>query len=157
YPRRASPWVFGIFYALIPQEWTQQDAWQYADRPLAALLLAAVGCTALAIRQRRANWDVLAGLFWGASGFCKDEGKAALVVLAVGTFLATVCSLSYGGGWRAIRNLALLMLGLLPGVGSLALQWHQSPVATKLIAHMTVEPLRDTERTVIVLDFLRHR
>jgi len=154
YPRSAWPWIFGIFYATIPQEWTQEEAWQYADRPLAVFLLAGIGCLALAIRRKQRSWFLLAGLFWGAAGFCKDEGKAALVLLGVGASLATLCSLSHGGGWRAIGNLALLILGLTPGISSLGLQWAYSPVPTKLIELMTADPLRDTSRTALIFQYL---
>jgi hypothetical protein len=157
YPRSAWPWILGIFYATIRQEWNQETAWQYADRPLALFLLGAIGCVALAIRTRTRRWYLLAGFFWGAAAFCKDEGKAALVVLAVGASLATICCLSHGGGWRPIGNLVLLGLGLTPGIGSLGLQWHQAPVTTKLLDLMTTGPLADRERTKVIAHFLIDR
>ena len=157
YPSTVWAWVFGIYYATIPQEWTQEEAWQYADRPLAVFLLGGIGCLALARRQPRQSWFFLAGLFWGAAGFCKDEGKAALVILGIGALLAIVCSLCHGGGWRAVGNLGLLALGLAPGIGSLALQWAYSPVPTKLIELMTIDPLRDTGRTSVILHYLLNR
>ena len=142
YPRSGWPWVFGIFFALIPQEWSQEVAWEYADRPLAVFLLAGIGCLALAARQRRQAWLLLAGLFWGAAGFCKDEGKAALVLLAIGATLATIWSLCGGGGRRALGNVALLALGLVPGLASLKLQHTYNPTPTKLIELMTIAPFR---------------
>jgi hypothetical protein len=157
YPRSGWPWVFGIFFALIPQEWSQELAWQYADHPLAVFLLAGIGCLALAARPHRRPWLLLAGLFWGAAGFCKDEGKAALVLLAIGAALATIWSLVRGGGWRAIGNVGLLALGLVPGLASLGLQYAYSPTPTKLIELMTLAPLTDTGRTAVIVQFLRNR
>ena len=156
YPRSGWPWVFGIFFALIPQEWSQEGAWEYADRPLAMFWLAGIGCLALAARQRRQPWLLLAGLFWGAAGFCKDEGKAALVLLAIGATLATIWSLCREGGRRALGNVALLALGLVPGLASLKLQYTYNPTHTKLIELMTIAPLFDTSRTAVIGQILRN-
>jgi hypothetical protein len=154
YPRSCWPWVFGIFYALIPQEWTQADAWQYADRPLASLLLAGIGSMALAARQLRRRWLLLAGLFLGAAAFCKDEGKAAIVLLAIGITVTTVWSLFQGEFRRAIGSVAMLALGLVPGLASLWLQYVYNPVPTRLIELMTIAPLTDTGRTLVIVQFL---
>ena len=154
YPRSVWPWLFGIFFAFIPYEWSQDTAWQFADRPLAVFLLAGLGCLALAARLDRRRWLLLAGLFFGAAAFCKDEGKAALVLLAIGAALATIWSLLRGGGWRAINNLALLALGLVPGLASLRLQYAFNPAPTKLIEVMTIAPLTDTSRTAVIVQFL---
>ena len=157
YHRTAWPWAFGIFYATIPLEWSQEIAWQYADRPLAVFFLAGAGCLALSIRQGRCDWLFLAGLSWGAAAFTKDEGKAGLVVLGVGTAFAVLCSLCHGGGWKAFRNLSLLVLGLVPGIASLAIQHHFAPTPSNLIARMTLAPLTDTSRTDQVFHFLLGR
>ena len=154
YPRSPWPWVFGMFYALIPQEWSQETAWQFADRPLAVFLLAGTGCLALAVRQGRPPWLFLAGLLWGAAGFCKDEGKAALVVLAIGIVHATISSLSHRGGWRTIGNAAWLALGLVPGLATLELQHRYHPAPTKLIEMMSIATLTDGARTDVILRFL---
>jgi hypothetical protein len=157
YPRSAWPWFLGIFYALIPQEWSHETAWEYADRPLAAYLLAALGCWALAVRERRQRWLVLAGLFTGAAAFCKDEGKAALVLIAIGVLLMTIGRLCRGGGPRAISAAVLLAVGLVPGLASLGLQRMYCPAATNLIAKMTIAPLTDTGRTAVIAQFLENR
>ncbi len=157
YPRSGWPWVFGIFFALIPEEWSQADAWQYADRPLAAFLVAGIGCLALAVRQGRRPWLLLAGLFWGAAAFCKDEGKAALVLVAIGAALATLWSLIRGGGRRAVGNFALFALGLVPGLASLRLQYVFYPVPTRLLELITIAPLTDGNRTAVIVQFLRNR
>ncbi len=157
YPRSLWPWVFGVFYMTIQQEWTQEVAWQYADRPLALFLLAAVGCAALGIREGSPAWYALAGWFWGAAGFCKDEGKAALAVLAVGAVLASFQAARQGAGRRALVNVAYLGAGLLPGLLSLALQWGKSPIATRLITAMTLAPWSDTSRSALILSFLVKR
>ena len=157
YPRSGWPWAFGIFFALIPQEWGQEDAWQYADRPFAVFLLAGIGCLALAARQRRRPWLLLAGLFCGAAAFCKDEGKATLVLLAIGATLATIWSLFHGGGRRALGNVALLALGLVPSLDSLVLQYAYNPVGPKLIERMTIAPLTDMGRTARIVRFLWQR
>ena len=98
---------------------------------------------------------VARGPFWGAAAFCKDEGKAAVALLVIGATLATFWSLLRGGGWRAIGNLALLGLGLVPGVASLWLQYAYYPAPTRLIALMTTQPLTDTSRTAVIVRFLR--
>ncbi len=157
YPRSGWPWVFGIFYALIPQEWSQEDAWQFADRPLAVFFLAGIGCLALAACQQQRPWLLLAGLFWGAAGFCKDEGKAALVLLAMGATLATIWSLAHRGGRRVLGNIAWLAVGLAPGLASLRLQHAYNPTPTRLIELMTIAPLTDTSRTALIVQFLRNR
>jgi hypothetical protein len=157
YPRSPWPWIFGIFYALIPQEWSQETAWQFADRPLAVFLLAGIGCLALAVREGQRPWLLLAGLFFGTAGFCKDEGKAAIVVLGIAAALVTTWSLWRGGGWRTIGNAGLLALGLVPGLASLELQHLYCPAPTKLIEQMTIAPLFDTSRTTVIVEFLRNR
>ena len=155
YPRSGWPWLFGIYFAMIPVEWDQPSAWQYADRPLAVFLLGGIGCLAMAARQRRRPWLLLAGLFWGAGAFCKDEGKAAVALLVIGATLATFWSLLRGGGWRAIGNLALLGVGLVPGLASLGLQHAYYAAPPKMIALMTMQPLTDTGRTAVIVRFLR--
>jgi hypothetical protein len=158
YPRSVWPWAFGIFFATIPEEWAQAEAWQYADRPLSMFLLAGVGCLAMATsRGTRRPWLFLAGLFCGAAGFCKDEGKAALVLLAVGAAVATIGSLVRGGGRRAIGDVGWLALGLVPGVASLRLQYAYNPTTTKLIELMTLGPLTDAGRTAVIASYLRGR
>ncbi len=157
YPRSGWPWVFGIFFAMIPEEWSQELAWQYADRPLAVFLLAGIGCLALALRQQRPSWLLLAGLFWGAGAFCKDEGKAAVMVVGIGATLAMIWSLARGGGWRSIGNFVLLALGLLPGLATLRLQNAYDPAPAKLIELMTLAPLTDTSRTAVIVQFVRNR
>lgn len=154
YPRSAWPWAFGVFYATVPVEWSQAVAWQYADRPLAAFLLAGAGCLALGLRNRERAWLFPAGLFWGAAAFCKDEGKAALAVLAFVTVLSTLGSLMSPDRRRLPGAFARLALGLAPGLGSLALQHAFSPVPSDLLAHMTPTPLTDTGRTAVILHFL---
>jgi len=156
-PRSAWPWAFGVYYATIPQEWSQQGAWQYADRPLAAFLLAGAGCLALGLRRRRRAWFYLAGLAWGAAAFTKDEGKAALAILGVGATAAMLVALCRPGRWRAAGGFTLLTLGLAPGVASLALQRHFSPLPSELIGHMTAAPLSDRVRTDLILEALRGR
>jgi len=157
YPRSAWPWAFGIFYATIPVEWTQKIAWQYADRPLAVFLLAGVGCLALALRQNHWRWLPLAGFFYGAASFCKDEGKAAVLVLGLGTVLAASAAILHKKFRRVLGGIALLGLGLAPGIASLALQRHYSPLPSKLLSHMTAAPLTDTGRTAVILQFVRNR
>ena len=125
--RSAWPWAFGVFYATIPLEWSQKIAWQYADRPLAVFLLAGAGCLALALRQGRRGWLFLAGLFWGAAAFTKDEGKAALALLASARRSGSPARPPTAGVGRRLGGLALLALGLAPGLASLALQRHLGP------------------------------
>jgi len=157
YPRTAWPWALGAFHATIPLEWSQKVAWQYADRPLAVFFLAGAGSLALSLRQGRRDWLLLSGLFWGAAAFTKDEGKAALVVLGLGAVFGVVCSACHGGGRKAAEGLALLSLGLAPGLGSLAIQHHLAPAPSNLIARMTLAPWSDTGRTAQVLRFLLDR
>ncbi len=154
YPRTAWPWVFGAFFATIPLEWSQEIAWQYADRPLAVFLLSAAGCLALFIRREGRGWLFLSGLFWGAAAFTKDEGKAALCVLAAGCTFALLCSLCHGKGQKTLIGIALLVLGLIPGTLSLALQHHFDSTPSRLIARMTLAPLSDLGRTDQILHFL---
>ena len=157
YPRSAWPWAFGVYFATIPQEWTQQQAWQYADRPLADFLLAGVGGLALALRQGGRGWIFLAGLFWGAAAFTKDEGKAALAILGAGATAATLAALCRPGRRRTLGNLALLAMGVAPGAASLALQRHLGYVPPNLIAKMDPATLYDRGRTDLIWQSLLGR
>lgn len=157
YPGSARPWAFGVFYATVPQEWSQEGAWQYADRPLAVFLLAGAGCAALALRRRRRAWLLPAGFFWGAAAFTKDEGKAALAVLAVGAAAAALVGLVGAGRRRVPGAVALLALGLAPGVAALGWQHARSPVPSHLLEKMTADPLTDTGRTAVIAHSLLDR
>ena len=97
------------------------------------------------------------GVFWGAAAFTKDEGKAALAILALGATAATLAALFRPGRLRAIGNLGLLGLGLAPGLASLAIQRHFSPLPSELLGHMTAAPLYDRGRTDEIWQFLLGR
>lgn len=157
YPRSPWPWFLGIFYATLPQEWTQEGAWQYADRPLAAFLLAGAGSLAMAIREGKRAWLWPAGFALGAAAFTKDEGLAAVAILAVGVAFALTYAAALGRFRFAAIGVGMLTIVLLPGLASLALQRLNNPVPSRLISHMTLTPLTDTTRTRVIIEDLQNR
>ena len=82
--RKQAGWLAGIIFLTTP--WVIYfGSLQFADLPLAACILSACACLALAFFDRpfSARWLVLSGLFAGLAGWVKNEGQLFVVAFVV--------------------------------------------------------------------------
>ncbi|HEX7555860.1 MAG TPA: hypothetical protein VF338_04495 [Leptolinea sp.] len=125
--RRSMGWLAGII--LLSTPWVIYfGSLQFADLPLASLILAASSslCMALIDQNKSTSWMILAGLSAGLAAWTKNEGQLFLLV-----FLVVVCGLIIlkFKNQRTIGRLALsLGIGLiLPVVAILIFKFSLAP------------------------------
>jgi hypothetical protein len=136
---------------------------QFADIVMCFFITSAVALFVIDdfTSSQQSQLPILAGMFAGFAACTKNEGTLYVVAL----ILSRLCLLVWDRHWKTeARRIGLFVIGLLPGILTLAVFRKVAPVPGALFANMTVETIRNripdiSRHSVILSEYwkdLRH-